>query len=88
MSATIYKVNLTDEQKTLVFAILDSYDNTKGYELFCDALSNLIKGTVTKKNMLDMCDCVTLIDDKFANDFDVIVEEVSDKLYKQNVLKS
>lgn len=88
MSSTIYKVVLTEKQKSLVFEILNTYDNTKGYELFCDALSNLIKGEVTKKNLLDMCDCVTLINDKFSSDFDLVIEEVSDSLYRKNVLKS
>lgn len=88
MSATIYKVNINGEQKELVFEILSSYDSVVGYELFCDALSNLIKGEVTKSNLLDMFNCVTLIDDKFSSDFNLVIDEVADTLYKQNILKS
>lgn len=85
---TLYSVKLSDEQKALFNSILEEYDNVEGFGRFCDAISNTIKGEVTKQNLLDMCDCVTLIDENLSEKLDPILENVCDDLYKKFVVKS
>lgn len=85
---TLYSVKLSDEQKALFFSILERYDNVEGFGRFCNAISNSVKGEVTKQDLLDMCDCVSLIDEDLSDKLDPILENVCDDLYKKFVVKS
>ncbi len=83
-----YNVNISEKEKALVFQILEKHDSYKGLTNFCDSLSNLIKGEVSKANLLDMFNCITLIDESFESEFQKLIDKVSDDLYKKHVIKS
>lgn len=82
MAKTTYNIEVAENDKAFIFNILEKYDNVKGFDNFCGALSNLLKGSVTKQNLLDMCDCVTLIDENISTEFKAIVDKSVDDVYK------
>jgi hypothetical protein len=45
-------MKLSKETKSILWSILEKYDNHSDYIEFCDALSNLIQGKSDSKNFL------------------------------------
>ena len=55
-------MKITTQNKAILWALLEKYDGCKGYDQFCDALSNLIQGKSDSSSLLVVYNYFTKLD--------------------------
>ena len=55
-------MKITTQNKAILWSLLEKYDGYKGYDQFCDALSNLIQGKSETSSLLIVYNYFTKLD--------------------------